>query len=64
MILISTENLERMYHKLRQNLTSFVDGESKEITIPHNSDNISSTNNTMQIPRTHLTQLDAETSRS
>jgi len=29
-ILISTENLERMHHQLRQNPTSFVDGESKK----------------------------------
>ena len=41
MVLISTKNLERMHHQLRQNPT-FVDGESKEITVPQNSDNISS----------------------
>jgi len=45
MVLISTENLERMQHQLRQNPISFVD-ESKEITVPQNSDNILSTNNT------------------
>jgi len=44
-ILISTENLERMQHQLRQNPISFVD-ESKEIIVPQNSDNILSTNNT------------------
>jgi len=38
-ILISTENLERMHHQLYQNPTSFVD-ESKEITVSQNSDNI------------------------
>jgi len=47
------ENLERM-HQLHQNSTTFVDGESKEITVPQNSDNISNTNNTAQIPGTHL----------
>jgi len=36
MILISTENLERMHHQLRQNPTSFFDGESKEITVSQN----------------------------
>jgi len=35
-MVISTENLERMHHQLRQNPTLFVDGESKEITIPQN----------------------------
>ena len=54
MILISTENLERMQHQLRQNPTSFVGEESKEIAIPQNSDSTASTNN-MQTPRTHLT---------
>ena len=63
MVLISTENLERMQHQLRQNPTSFVDGESKEITAAQNSDNTSSTNNTTQTPGTYLTQLDAEMSR-
>jgi len=41
-ILISTENLERMHHQLYQNPTSFVD-ESKEITVSQNSNNILST---------------------
>ena len=59
MVLISTENLERM----RQNPTSFVDGESKEIAAPQNSDNTLSANNTTQTPGTYLTRLDAEMSR-
>ena len=63
MVLISTENLERMQHQLRQNPTSFVNGESKEIAVPQNSDNTLSSNNTTQIPGTHLTRLDAEMSR-
>ena len=61
MVLISTENLERMQHQLRQNPTSFIDGESKEIAVPRNSDNTLSANNTTQTP--HLTRLDAEMSR-
>ena len=60
MVLISTENLERMQHQLRQNPTSFVDGESKEIAVPQNSDNALSSNNTTQTPGTRLTRLDAE----
>ena len=44
MVLISMENLKRMQHQLRQNPTSFVDGESKEIAVPQNSDNTLSTN--------------------
>ena len=63
MVLISTENLERMQHQLRQNPTSFVDGESKEIAEPQNSDNALSSNNATQTPGTHLTRLDAEMSR-
>ena len=63
MVLISTENLEKMQHQLRQNPTSFVDGESKEIAVPQTSDNTLSTNNTTQTPGTHLTRLDAEMSR-
>ncbi|KYN11437.1 hypothetical protein ALC57_16405 [Trachymyrmex cornetzi] len=63
MVLISTENLERMQHQLRQNPTLFADGESKEIAIPQNSDNTASTNNTAQTPGTHLTRLDAEMGR-
>ena len=59
MVLISRENFERM-HQLRQNPTSFAGGESKEIAVPQNSDNIASINN-MQTPGT-LTQLDAEMS--
>ena len=34
-----------MHHQLRQNPTSFVDIESKEIAVPENSDNTASTNN-------------------
>ncbi|KYN14480.1 hypothetical protein ALC57_13316 [Trachymyrmex cornetzi] len=63
MVLISTENLERMQHQLRQNPTSFADGESKEIAVPQNSDNTASTNSTAQTPGTHLTRLDAEMGR-
>ncbi|KYQ47383.1 hypothetical protein ALC60_13594 [Trachymyrmex zeteki] len=63
MILISTENLERMQDQLRQIPTSFTDGESKEIAVSQNSDNTTSTNNTTQTPGTHLTRLDAEMSR-
>ena len=48
MVLISTENLERIQHQLRQNPTSFVDGESKEIAVPQNSDNTLNSNNTTQ----------------
>jgi len=59
MVLISTENLERMQHQLCQNPTSFVDGESKEIAVPQNSDNSLSTT---QTPGTHITRLDAEMS--
>jgi len=58
------ENLERMHHQLCQNSTSFVDGVSKEITVPQNSDNISNINNTAQTPGTRLTRLDMEMSRS
>ncbi|KYN15039.1 hypothetical protein ALC57_12745, partial [Trachymyrmex cornetzi] len=50
-------------HQLRQNSTSFADGESKEIAVPQNSDNTASTNSTAQTPGTHLTQLDAEMGR-
>ncbi|KYN23249.1 hypothetical protein ALC57_04338 [Trachymyrmex cornetzi] len=49
-----------MQHQLRQNPTSFADGESKEIAVPQNSDNTASTNSTGQTPRTHITRLDAE----
>ena len=65
MVLISTENLERMQqqHQLRRNPTSFVDGESKGIAVSQNSDNTLSSNNTSQTPGTRLTRLDAEMSR-
>ena len=64
MVLISTENLERMQqHQLRRNPTSFVDGESKGIAVPQNSNNTLSSNNTTQTPGTRLTRLDAEMSR-
>ena len=65
MVLISTENLERMQqqHQLRRNPTSFVDGESKGIAVSQNSDNTLSSNNTTQTPGTRLTRLDAEMSR-
>ncbi|KYN29117.1 hypothetical protein ALC57_01459 [Trachymyrmex cornetzi] len=52
-----------MQHQLRQNPTSFADGESKEIAIPQNSDNTASTNSTAQTPGTHLIRLDAEMGR-
>ena len=51
-----------MHHQLHQNPTSFINRESKEITVPQNSDNISNTNNTTQTG-THLTRFDAEMSR-
>jgi len=57
-VLISTENLERIQHQLsvqRQNPTSFADEESKKITVPQNSDNIMNTNNITQTFGTHLT---------
>ena len=63
MVLITTENVERIQHQLRRNPTSFVDGESKEIAVPQNSDNTLSSNNTTQTPGTRLTRLDAEMSR-
>ena len=63
MVLISTENLERMQHQLRRNPTSFVDGESKGIAVPQNSDKTLSSNNTTQTSGTRLTRLDAEMSR-
>ncbi|KYN17140.1 hypothetical protein ALC57_10584 [Trachymyrmex cornetzi] len=43
-----------MQHQLRQNPTSFADGESKEIVVPQNSDNTASTNSTAQTAGTHL----------
>ena len=57
MVLISTENLERMQHQLRRNPTSFVAGESKEIAVPQNSDNTLSSNNTTQTPGTRLREV-------
>jgi hypothetical protein len=60
MVLISTENLERMQQQ--QKLASIA-VESKENTAPRNPENYENENNSVQTPGTLLTRLDAEMSR-
>jgi len=58
MVLISTENLERMQQQLHRRPISY---ESKENALL--SENAESANNSVQTPRTPLSRLDAEMSR-
>jgi len=58
MVLISTENLERMQQQLHQRS---ITAESKENALP--SENVESANSSVQIPGTPLSRLDTEMSR-
>ena len=61
MVLISTENLERMQQQQQKSASIAV--ESKENTVPRNPENEENENNSVQTPGTLLTRLDAEMSR-
>ena len=62
MVLISTENLERMQQQLQRHPPSPA-WESKETTAPRNSENTENANSSAQTPGTPLSRLDAEMSR-
>jgi hypothetical protein len=57
MVLISTENLERMQRQLQQQHPI------TDEALTRNSENGESANNSVQTPRTPLSRLDAEMSR-